>query len=149
MAARETQRREEQSRAIREQEERENRLQEQRNREKALVRPVFDAFAAKFAEPLNERLDAMAFGTWMHLHSKGQAPTAFDVPAGNTLKLMDFMNAFKRKREEAEYRARHETPQMSRSGTHADTPRLCGDILRHHPAFSRFFPKSGQLQWAV
>lgn len=145
----EQQRREEQNRAIREHQERENLLQTQRNREKALMRPLFDAFAAKFPEPLSDGMAAMASGTWMHLHSRGIAPLASDVPVGNALGIIDFMNAFKRKREEAQYRASHGQPETKRLDARADEPRPCGEILRNNPIFSRLFPESEQLRLAV
>lgn len=91
----------------------------------------------------------MASGTWMHLHSRGIAPLASDVPVGNALGIIDFMNAFKRKREEAQYRASHGQPETKRLDARADEPRPCGEILRNNPIFSRLFPESEQLRLAV
>ena len=145
-AERERQHQEELSRSLRMQEEREKRLQEQRNAEKARLRPLFDALAAKFPEPFN---DAMGFGTWMYLHSKGFAPMASDVPASNALGIVDFMNAFKRKREEAQYLASHAQAEAKRLDVRADEPRLCGEILRHSSVFSQFFSGTEQLRQAV
>ena len=145
-AERERQRREELSRILRMQEEQERRQQERRNAEKARLRPLFDALAAKFMEPFN---DAMAFGSWLHLHSKGFAPLASDVPSNNSQGIMDFMNAFKRKREEAQYRARHGQPEANRPGYRAGGFRSCAEALRHSPAFSQLFSGTEQLRQAV
>ena len=48
-------------------EEQEQRLKEQKDAEKARLRPLFDAFAAKFPPVAN---DAMPFGIWQYLHSQ-------------------------------------------------------------------------------
>lgn len=40
------------------------------------LRPLFDAFAEKFSATWNPNIFPMAFGTWRHLHTKGQAPFA-------------------------------------------------------------------------
>ena len=144
--AKERLRRLEQSRAIQEQEEREKRLQEQRNAEKARLRPIFDTFAARFAEPFN---DAMAFGTWMYLHSKGFAPTAPDVPQDNALGIADFMNAFKRQREEAAYRDNFAKSQTNRADARPCGFMPCGELLRHSPVFSSLFSGTGELRLAV
>ena len=145
-AERERQQSEELSRSLRRQEEQKKRLQEQRSAEKARLRPLFDTFAVKFVEQFN---DAMAFGTWMYLHSKGFAPMASDVPANNSQGIVDFMNAFKRKREEAQYRARHGQPEANRLSACVAEPRSCGEILRHSPVFSHFFSETEQLRQAV
>jgi hypothetical protein len=47
----------------------------------------------------------MAFGTWRFLHGRGQAPAPSDVPDDNTLGIMEFMRAFRRKCEGSAYRA--------------------------------------------
>ena len=142
----ERQHREALSRSLRMQEEQERRQQEQRNAEKARLRPLFDALAVKFTEPFN---DAMAFGTWMYLHSKGLAPRASDVPPGNVHGVVDFMNTFKRKREEAQYRARHGQPEANRPDARAADLKPCAEILRHSPVFSQFFSGTEQLRQAV
>lgn len=146
---REQQRREEHNRAIQAQEERERRLQEQKNAEKARLRPLYEAFAASFPEQLNEAKAAMAFGTWLHLQSQGLAPLAFDVPADNALDIIEFLNAFKRHRNEARYRASHEQPEQYRLAARANGPRPCAEILRHLPVFSRDFSRTEQLRRAV
>lgn len=145
-AEQERQRREKLSRSLQAQEEQERRLQEQRNAEKARLRPLFDALAAMFAEPFN---DAMAFGTWMYLHSKGLAPGASDVPAGNVLGIVDFMNAFKRKREEAQYLASHAPLPPDRFDARAAELKPCGEILRNIPLFSQLFSGTEQLRQTV
>ena len=141
----ERQHREELRRSLQAQEEQEKRLQEQRNAEKARLRSIFDALAAKFPESFN---DAMAFGTWMYLHSKGFAPSALDVPADNALGIIDFMNAFKRKREEAQFRARYAQPEMTHDARITEL-KSCGEILRHSPVFSQYFSGTEQLRQAV
>jgi hypothetical protein len=138
--------RREPSPAVQEQEEREKRLQEQRNAEKTRLRPLFDAFAARFAEPFN---DAMAFGTWLYLHSDQLAPMAPDVSADNALGIVDFMNAFKRKREEAAYRNNHTKAQATQPAGRPGDIMPCGELLRHSPIFSRFFSETGELRQAV
>ncbi len=148
-AERERQRREEQSRSLQAQEEQERRQQEQRNAEKARLRPRFEAFMARFAESFNDAQVAMAFGTWLHLHSKGFAPLASDVPANNSQGIMDFMNAFKRKREEAQYQARHGQPEANRPDARAADFKPCAEILRHSPIFSQLFSGTEQLRQAV
>ena len=144
--AKERQRQLELRRAFQAQEDQEKRIQEQRNAEKERLRPVFAAFSARFTEPYNE---AMAFGTWLYLYSKGLAPTAPDVPAENTLGIVDFMNAFKRKREEATYRNNLAKTQAIQPDTRTNELRLCGDFLRHSPVFTRFLSGNGELRQAV
>lgn len=78
----ERQRRQEANHALLAQQEEEKRRQERWNEQKARLKQFYDAFAARFAAPFNE---AMAFGTWMHLHSKELAPLSHDVPADNAL----------------------------------------------------------------
>ena len=71
------------------------------------MRPLFEAFAEKFKATWNPNIYAMAFGTWRHLRSKGQAPSPSDVPDSNTLDIMAFMKAFQRKCEERAHGAEH------------------------------------------
>ena len=59
--------------AIQAREEQERRKQEQQRAEKERLRPLFDAFAAKFPPSSN---NAMSFGMWLHLHSQNLAPSA-------------------------------------------------------------------------
>ncbi|MDL2267424.1 helix-turn-helix domain-containing protein [Desulfovibrio sp. OttesenSCG-928-G15] len=144
----ERQRREELSRSLRAQEEQEKRQQEQRNAERARLRPHFDAFAANFGTSFNDAQVAMAFGSWLHLHSRGLAPLASDVPADNAQGIMDFMNAFKRKREEAHYLASH-PQQPDRLDARSAKLKPCGEILRHLPVFSQLLSGTEQLRQAV
>ena len=142
----ESQRRLKLSQAAKEYEEREKRFFAQQKAEKELLRPIFDAMAAKFAEPFN---DAMAFGTWMFLHSKGIAPVVTDVPEGNALGIIEFMNDFKRKSEEAAYMATHGLAQEDSSAHRTAEPKRLGDILAQHPVLSRNYSGTGELQLAV
>ena len=94
-------------RAIQLREEREQRQHEAWSANKARLRPLFDAFAAKFPPVAN---DAMPFGIWLHLHSLNCAPSADDVPAGTTQSISDFLHDYKRRRQNTEYRMRQEAP---------------------------------------
>ncbi len=127
-------------------EEQEKRLQEQKSAERARVRPLFDTFAAKFSDPFN---DAMVFGLWMHLRSRGLAPTAADVPANNCLGIINFINAFKRKGEEAISRAHHSTPQNSTACSRTGVPRSFETFLVQNPAFFGLFSRHEYSQQAV
>lgn len=69
-------------------------------REKERLRPLFQAFAAKFDAPDNE---AMAFGIWMHLHSLRCAPSAADVPETAGRDIMAFLRERKRQAQEERY----------------------------------------------
>ena len=80
-------------RAMQAREEREQRLQKQKDVERARLRPLFDAFAAKFPPIAN---DAMPFGIWQYLHSQNRAPFADDVLPENSLGIIEFQNEFKR-----------------------------------------------------
>ncbi|WP_165072104.1 helix-turn-helix domain-containing protein [Desulfovibrio sp. ZJ200] len=71
--------------ALRALEEREQRLKEQQKAKRARLRPLFDAFAAKFPPIAN---DAMPFGIWQYLHSQNRAPSADDVPPENDLGII-------------------------------------------------------------
>lgn len=121
----------------------------QKSAEKARLKPLYDAFAARFPEHCNEAKAAMVFGTWLHLHSQGLAPLASDVPAENALDIIEFMNAFKRQREEAQYRASHEHPEPDRLDARANEPRSCAASLRRLPVFSQDFSRTDQLRQAV
>ena len=125
-------------RALRVREEQEQRLQKRKDAERARLRPLFDAFAAKFPPIAN---DAMPFGIWQYLHSQNRAPSADDVPPENSLGIIEFLNEFKQRRQTADFFTnRH--PMNSRR--EAGTPcRSVGDILRSLPV-SRFFPGGEQ-----
>ncbi len=81
-------------------EEQEQRLQAQKDAERARLRPLFDAFAAKFPPIAN---DAMPFGIWQYLHSQNRAPSADDVPPEHSLGIIEFLNEFKRRRQTADF----------------------------------------------
>ncbi len=130
-------------RALRVREEREQRLKEQKDAERARLRPLFDAFAAKFPPLAN---DAMPFGIWQYLHSQNRAPSADDVPPENSLGIIEFLNEFKRRRQTADFRTKRQPLNARRE---AGTPcRSAGDILRGLPV-SRLFPGGEQPERAA
>ena len=130
-------------RALRVREEREQRLKEQKDAERARLRPLFDAFAAKFPPLAN---DAMPFGIWQYLHSQNRAPSADDVPPENSLGIIEFLNEFKRRRQTADFRTKRQPLNARRE---AGTPcRSVGDILKNLPV-SRFFPGGEQPERAA
>lgn len=85
---------------MRQKEEQEQRERSRQCREKAMLRPLFRAFAAKFDTPSNE---SMAFGIWMHLHSLRCAPSAEDVPETAGRDIMAFLRERKRQAQEERY----------------------------------------------
>lgn len=126
-------------------EEQEQRLKKQKDAERARLRPLFDAFAAKFPPVVN---DAMPFGIWQYLHSQHRAPSAADVPPENNLGIVEFLNEFKRRRQTADFLTKQQ-PRNARRET--GTPcRSVGDILRGLPV-SRFFSggENGQTERAA
>lgn len=74
------------------------------DKEREALRPCFDAFAEKFQIHDKPWIRPHALGLWMHLHSTLRAPTPSDVPADNQLGIADFLQAFKRRCEEAAWR---------------------------------------------
>ena len=77
-----------------------------RKAERERLRPVYEAFRAKFpAENRNEGMEAMHFGKWLHLHGKYAGPTAADVPENNTKNMADFMTGYPQRREASAYHA--------------------------------------------
>lgn len=129
--------------ALRVREEQEQRLQAQKDAERARLRPLFDAFAAKFPPIAN---DAMPFGIWQYLYSQNRAPSADDVPAENSLGIIEFLNEFKRRRQTADFLTKRQPLNARRE---AGTPcRSVGDILRSLPV-SRFFPGGEQPERAA
>ncbi|WP_304737148.1 helix-turn-helix domain-containing protein, partial [uncultured Desulfovibrio sp.] len=129
--------------ALRVREEQEQRLQKQKDAERARLRPLFDAFAAKFPPIAN---DAMSFGIWQYLHSQNRAPSADDVPPENSLSIVEFLNEFKRRRQTADFRTKRQSLNVRRE---AGTPcRSAGDILRGLPV-SRLFPGGEQPERAA
>lgn len=113
-------------RAMQAREEWEQRQHEARSANKARLRPLFDTFAAKFPPVAN---DAMPFGIWLHLHSQNRAPSADDVPPGNTLSISEFLQDCKRRLQTADYRMQQEAPPHIRKN--AGNPcRSVGEILK-------------------
>lgn len=130
-------------RALRVREEQEQRLQKRKDAERARLRPLFDAFAAKFPPLAN---DAMPFGIWQYLHSQNRAPSADDVPPENSLGIIAFLNEFKRRRQTADFRTKRQSLNVRRE---VGTPcRSAGDILRGLPV-SRLFPGGEQPERAA
>ena len=112
--------------AMRMREERERSQHEAWLANKTRLRPMFEAFAAKFPPVAN---DAMPFGIWLHLHSQKRAPSADEVPPGNTLGIIEFLRDYKQRRQTAEYRRQRETPLNGRK--EAGNPcRSVGEILK-------------------
>lgn len=93
---------------------------------KTRLRPMFEAFAAKFPPVAN---DAMPFGIWLHLHSQKRAPSADEVPPGNTLGIIEFLHDYKQRRQTAEYRRQRETPLNGRKEA-VNPCRSVGEILK-------------------
>ena len=58
------------------------------------LRPLFEAFFARFSDHSGR---GPVWGLWVHMHSKGLAPLASDVPHDNTLPPLQFLQ--KRQRE--------------------------------------------------
>lgn len=126
-------------------EEQEQRLREQKDAEKTRLRPLFDAFAAKFPPVVN---DAMPFGIWQYLHSQHRAPSAADVPPENNLGIVEFLNEFKRRRQTVDFLTKQQ-PRNARRET-GNPCRSVGDIPRGLPV-SRFFSggENGQAKRAA
>lgn len=127
-------------------EEQERRAQEQQRAEKERLRPLFDAFAAKFAPSSN---NAMSFGMWLHLHSQNLAPSASDVPPANALEIVEFMNEFKRKAQTAAYRENHGTSQAIRREAGTSECRPLGELLKTLPSIVRFFQTGNRFGWPL
>ena len=111
------------------------------DKEREALRPCFDAFAEKFQIHDKPWIRPMAFGLWMHLHEKHRAPTPSDVPDDNQLGISDFLQAFKRRCEEAAWRKPSVPEPRLVLGAfnipQANKPMSCGALLPHHPVFSR------------
>lgn len=120
--------------AMQTREEQERRLMERQKAEKARLRPLFEAFAAKFPPLAN---GAMAFGIWLHLHSLSCAPSASDVPPNSTLGIVEFMNDYKWKSQTATYRENHKTPQAFQHEPQSSERRSLGEILKTLPSVAR------------
>jgi hypothetical protein len=131
-------------------------LESRRKEESMRLRPLFDAFAAKFPIADWLHLDAMACGTWRYLYSRGQAPSPSDVPDNNTLGIIEFMNGFKRKREQAAYKATHLPENSPINDCREDTASRmekgfahCGHILKNMGILQQPQPASEALGIAV
>jgi hypothetical protein len=109
------------------------------------LRPLFDAFAAKFKDLGKPYGDAMAFGTWRYLYSQHKAPSPSDVPDDNALGIVEFMNAFKRKCDEDAYSA----TRLARAVPTSENPRSCGEILQTSGLLQRLLPQREILCVAV
>ena len=133
-------------RAMQAREEQERRLLERKKAEKVRLRPLFEAFAAKFA-PL--AADAMAFGIWLHLHSLNCAPSADDVPPANTLGIVEFMNDFKQKAQNAAYRGNHGTSQAIWRESGTSDCRPLDEILKTLPSVARLFQTGNRAGWPL
>ena len=113
------------------------------DKEREALRPLFDAFAEKFQIHDKPWIRPMAFGLWLHLHNTHRAPSPSDVPADNQLGIVEFLQAFKRRCEEAAWRkpAVPERAAQTVLGTFT-MPRgnkltAFGALLPHHPVFFR------------
>ena len=113
------------------------------DKEREALRPLFDAFAEKFQIYDKPWIRPMAFGLWLHLHNTQRAPTPSDVPADNQLGIADFLQAFKRRCEEAVWRKSSSPERAAQTVLGAFTvPQgnkhtVFGAFLPHHPVFSR------------
>ena len=107
------------------------------------LRPTFAAFAAKFHEKESPWHMPMAFGLWAYLHGKHMAPTPADVPDDNSLGIVAFLQAFKRRCEEAAWQQAHaHNPALnSFAGQYAAKAAPHNDTSLHHPLFSRRPPQ--------
>ena len=133
-------------RAMQAREKQERLLLERQKAEKARLRPLFEAFAAKFAPSSN---NAMAFGIWLHLHSLSCAPSADDVPPANTLGIVEFMNDFKQKAQNAAYRRNHGTSQAIRREPGTSDCRPLSELLKMPPSVARLFPTGSRAAWPL
>ena len=106
----------------------------------AKLKPQFSEFAAKFPDYCPDAAGPMVFASWVHLHSKGMAPAAGNVPPDNSLGIMEFLKI---------YPMRHAQSQAKRPEYPQTELKPCGAYLRHIPAVNRLFQDSGILQRAV
>ena len=127
-------------------EEQERRVQEQQRAEKERLRPLFDAFAAKFPPSSN---NAMSFGMWLHLHSQNLTPSASDVPPANALGIVEFMNDFKWKTQTAAFRGNHGTSQAIRREPGTSDCRPLDEILKTLPSVARLFQTGNRAGWPL
>ncbi len=106
----------------------EERLRQERQKEREKVRPIFEAFAAKFkGQSFHE---PMVFGLWGYLHSKQCAPSAVDVPEDNTLGIIAFLEAHKQKGR-AITPAAQALPQSAKTQSTFSVPHNPSSFLSH------------------
>ena len=129
----------------------EERVRQERQKERNILRPYFEAFAAKFKEQSQPFHEPMAFGLWMYLHSKQCAPSAIDVPENNSLGIIAFLEAHKRKKPSAKSAAQ---PLPQKNQNHSTHPALlsqsgffshCGHTLRNFGFGSGLLPTQSAL----
>ena len=129
----------------------EERVRQERQKERDILRPYFEAFAAKFTGQGQSFHEPMAFGLWMFLHSKQCAPSAIDVPENNSLGIIAFLEAHKRKKPSAKSAAQ---PLPQKNKNHSTHPVLlsqsgffshCGDALRNLGFGSGLLPTQSAL----
>ncbi len=129
----------------------EERIRQERQKERDTLRPYFEAFAAKFTGQGQSFHEPMAFGLWMFLHSKQCAPSATDVPENNSLGIIAFLEAHKRKKPSAKSAAQ---PLPQKNQHHSTHPVLlsqsgffshCGDALRNLGFGSGLLPTQSAL----
>ena len=134
--------------------EREEALKRKRQEERERLRPAFDAFAATFRAKGQVFNEPMAFGMWLFQHSQQCAPLASDVPAENTLEIIAFLVAHKRKSEEARFRAtRSVPPRTEGSAVKEQTSGFAftygGNAPRNPGVIPQFFSEGAALCVAV
>ncbi len=75
----------------------EEQLRQEQNAKNALLKPEFELFAACFSDYVPDSpINAMLFGSWLHLHNQGKAPCPQDVLPDNKLGIKDFIKQFAR-----------------------------------------------------
>ena len=116
--------------AMRAREEQERLLLERQKVEKARLRPLFEAFSAKFAPSSH---NAMAFGIWLHLHSLSCAPSGDDVPPANTMGIV----------------GNHGTSQAIRRESGTSDCRPLDEILKTLPSVARLFQTGNRAGWPL
>ncbi len=70
--------------------------QQKASEKREALRPSFEAFEQKFPQTLKSNNMSMVFAAWRHLHAKGVAPSASDVPGNIAVNIMDFMKNYQR-----------------------------------------------------
>ena len=95
----------------------------------------------------------MAFGMWLFQHSKQCAPLASDVPEDNTLEIIAFLAAHKRKSEEARFRTTRSVPPSTTDSEKRQTSGFsftdCGNFPRNPGFVPQFFSEGAALCAAV